>query len=73
MPRRRPRWTERVDARLGHTINEIFLKIPPAEARDLFARVHDAAEAAQVFYEDDDGNNQVVPIMVRPRIIRCRA
>ena len=61
---------ERVDARLGHTINEIFLKIPPAEARDLFKRVHDEAEAAKIFYEDDDGVNQVVPILVRPRIIR---
>ena len=70
MRRRRTRWTKRVDARLGHTINEIFLKIPPAEARDLFKRLYDEAEAAKIFYEDDDGVNQVVPILVRPRIIR---
>lgn len=70
MPRRRTRWTERVDARLGHTINEIFLKIPPAEARELFKAVERESRAAQIFYEDDDGTNQVVPILIRPRIIR---
>ena len=70
MPRRRSRSFERVDARLGHTINEIFLKIPPAEARTLFRRVQQDAAAAHITYEDDDGNSQVVPLMVRPRIIR---
>jgi hypothetical protein len=70
VPRRRTRWTERVDARLGHTVNEIFLKIPPPEARALFKTVEREAEAAKIFYEDDDGKNVVVPILVRPRIIR---
>lgn len=71
MPRRRSRRTEqRVDARLGRTINEIFLGIPPAEARALFERVKTEAEAAQIIYEDDDGQSQVVPIMIRPRVIR---
>ena len=56
MPRKRAsRWSERVDARLGHTVNEIFLKIPPAEARDLFHRVHDEAAKAGIFYQDDAG------------------
>jgi hypothetical protein len=59
-----------VDARLGHTINEIFLKIPPSEARALFKAVEREAEAASILYEDDDGKNSVVPILVRPRIIR---
>jgi hypothetical protein len=59
-----------VDARLGHTINEIFLKIPPSEARALFKAVEREAAAASILYEDDDGNNSVVPILVRPRIIR---
>ena len=36
----------------------------------LFERVRDAAEAGSIVYEDDDGNSQVVPIMIRPRIIR---
>lgn len=59
-----------MDARLGRTINDIFLAIPPAEARELFARVRAEAEAAQITYEDDDGASQVVPIMIRPRVIR---
>jgi len=59
-----------VDARLGRTINDIFLAIPPAEARELFARVREEAEAAQITYEDDDGASQVVPILIRPRVIR---
>lgn len=68
MPKR-DRWAERVDARLGHTVNEIFLKIPTAEARRLFARVQEAAGKAGLIYEDDDGHQQVVPVLIRPRII----
>ena len=59
-----------MDARLGRSINDIFLAIPPAEARELFDRVRAEAEAAQITYEDDDGASQVVPIMIRPRVIR---
>ncbi len=70
VPRRRSRWAERVDARLGRSINDIFLAIPPAEGRELFERVRAEAEAAQIIYEDDDGASQVVPIMLRPRVIR---
>ena len=69
MPRR-DRWAERVDARLGITLNEIFLKIPPAEARAIFREVERAAEKADLVFEDDDGATRTVPIMVRPRIIR---
>ena len=70
MPRRRSRWTERNDAGLGRSLNEAFLALPAAEARELFARVREAAEAAQIVFEGDDGTSQVVPIMIRPRIIR---
>lgn len=63
------RWADRVDARLGHTVNEVFLKIPTREARKLFGRVEVEAEKAGLLYEDDDGVSRVVPILIRPRII----
>ena len=69
MGRRAPRWDDRVDARLGHTLNEIFLKIPTAEARALFKRIEDEAGKAGLLYEDDDGQSRVVPLLVRPRVI----
>lgn len=67
---KRDRWGERVDARLGNTINEVFLKISSAEARKLFKKVDEAAAKAGLYYEEDDGSQQVIPILVRPRIIR---
>src|SRR5436190_1003101 len=54
MGRRSP-WLERVDARLGNTVNEVFLKIPPAEARAIFTRLADDArlDANADFAADD--------------------
>ena len=63
-------WEERVDTRLGMTLNEVFLKIPPKEARGLFRKVEEAAISSGLFYEEDDGTQRAVPIMIRPRIIR---
>jgi hypothetical protein len=67
---RRSPWLERVDARLGNTVNEVFLKIPPREARGLFKRLADEAQKQGILYEEDDGTIHPVPIMARPRIIR---
>lgn len=67
---RRDQWEERVDTRLGMTLNEVFLKIPPREARALFKKLEEAAIAAGLFYEEDDGTQHPVPILIRPRIIR---
>ncbi len=63
MPRRR-RWQDPLD------VNELFLELPPAEVAELFERVRAAAEAARIIYDDDDGATHVVPIMLRPRVIR---
>ena len=52
------------------TLNEVFLKIPPKEARGLFKKVEDAAMAAGLTYQDDDGTERPTPILIRPRIIR---
>ncbi len=66
---RRERYADRVDIRLGHTINEIFLKIPSREARKLFDRVREESERAGLLYQDDDGAMHAVPVMMRPRVI----
>lgn len=70
MAKRKQQWEERVDARLGVTLNELFLKIPPKDARALFKAVQDAAEQAGILYEESDGSMRPVPILIRPRIIR---
>src|SRR4051794_36945360 len=69
MPRRSA-WLERVDARLGNTVNEVFLKVPPSEARKIFKKLADCAAKEGIVYEEDDGTVHPVPIMARPRIIR---
>jgi hypothetical protein len=66
----RSEYSERVDARLGNTINEIFLKVPPREARKLFASLAEAAAKEGIVYQEDDGAVLPVPIMARPRVIR---
>ena len=63
-------FAERVDVRLGNTINEIFLKVPPRDARKLFARLAEEAQKDGIVYEEDDGTVRPVPIMARPRVIR---
>jgi diaminobutyrate-2-oxoglutarate transaminase len=67
---KRDHWLERVDVRLGHTVNEVFLKIPTAEARELYARVEEEAGKQGLHYEEDDGTVRTVPILMRPRLIR---
>ena len=54
----------------SQAIVDAFLALSTDEARELFARIHDAASAAEITYQDDDGVTQVVPILARPRIVR---
>ena len=61
MPRR---WTDPLE------LDEVFLALPPAEARGLYERIQAAADAARITYEDDDGVTHVVPILIRPRVMR---
>src|SRR5437870_5193416 len=59
-----PRWTDPLE------LNELFLALSPADARALYERIQAAADAARITYEDDDGATHVVPILVRPRVMR---
>src|SRR6185436_2835592 len=47
-----------------------FLKVPPREARKLFASLAEAAAEEGIVYQEDDGAVLPVPIMARPRVIR---
>lgn len=58
------RWTDPLE------LNELFLTMPAVEARALYERIQAAADAARIVYEDDDGVSQVVPLLVRPRVMR---
>ena len=51
-------------------ILDAFLALSSDEASELFAQIHEAARAAEITYEDDDGNTCVVPILARPQIVR---
>jgi hypothetical protein len=54
---------------LSPDLNELFLALDPAEARELFERVQAAAAAAQIIYDDDEGITHTVPILARPRVM----
>lgn len=54
----------------SQVIVDAFLALSSDEAGELFSRIHDAASAAQITYEDDEGVTQVVPILASPRIVR---
>ena len=65
----RGRFQDRLDYQLGNTVNEIFLKIPGPEARELFHRIEETALRMEVSYEADDGRILPIPILARPRVI----
>jgi hypothetical protein len=67
--RNRDRWTHRVDHRVGATVNEIFLKIPTSEARELFQAVQDEARRRALVYEEADGTVRPITVMIRPRVL----
>ncbi|MFN0246352.1 MAG: hypothetical protein ACKV2T_05560 [Kofleriaceae bacterium] len=54
----------------SQAIVDAFLALSADEAGELFAGVQEAASAARITYEDDDGVTCVVPILARPRIVR---
>lgn len=68
-PRKGDRWSTRVDHRVGATINEIFLKIPPPDARELFAAVEQEAIRRGLVYEEQDGTRRPISLMMRPRVL----
>jgi hypothetical protein len=68
-PKRGKRWSHRVDHRVGATVNEIFLKIPTSEARELFRAVEEEAKRRGLVYEDEDGTPQPIPLLMRPRVL----
>jgi hypothetical protein len=68
MSKRGDKWRERVDYRVGNTINEAFLKIPASEAREMFAAVEKLALERGLVYQEDDGTPRAIPIAIRPRV-----
>lgn len=54
----------------SQAIVDAFLALSNDEAREMFARIDEAATAAEITYEDDDGVTQAVPILARPRVVR---
>jgi uncharacterized circularly permuted ATP-grasp superfamily protein len=67
--KRSDRWEVRVDHRVGATVNEVFLKIPPSEARELFRAVEAECVRRGLVYEESDGTRRPISLMMRPRVL----
>lgn len=60
---------ESIHLRLGRTVNEMLLRLSPDELVDLARDVRRESEKRELLYEDHDGNPQVIPLLLRPRIL----
>jgi hypothetical protein len=54
---------------LGTTLNGLLQQLPPEELQRIKRAVRDAGLARGVVYEDDAGNPQPTPILLRPRVL----
>ncbi|MEK7867401.1 MAG: hypothetical protein AAB434_12030 [Planctomycetota bacterium] len=60
---------ENISLRLGRTVNEAVLTLPPDDLVAVDCAVRKAAEEQKLLYEDDDGKLQPIPVLLRPRIL----
>ncbi|MHB8878674.1 MAG: hypothetical protein ACYC8T_33660, partial [Myxococcaceae bacterium] len=60
---------ENLNLRLGRTLNEMLLKLPPDELVALDRAVKEESAKNGLLYEDADGKPQVIPLLLRPRIM----
>src|SRR5215471_2291282 len=61
--------THKSDFLQSNALNELFLKIPKDEIRQIAQEVQAECIKNGVTYVDDDGVARVIPLMLRPRII----
>lgn len=69
MAKREKSLHENINLRLGRTVNEMMLKLSPTELVNLANIVRIESLAEDLVYEDADGKQQVIPLLLRPRII----
>ncbi|MBI4699795.1 MAG: hypothetical protein HY744_01290 [Deltaproteobacteria bacterium] len=55
--------------RLGRTMNEVLLRFEPDDLVALGQRVHELSRERGLFYEDGAKRMQVIPLLLRPRIL----
>lgn len=54
---------------LGTTLNGILQRLPPKELAGIRKAVREAGLARGIVYDDENGNPQPTPIMLRPRVL----
>ncbi len=69
MPRGKRPLLENIGLRLGRTVNEAVLTLPPDDLVAVDKAIRKAAEEQKLLYEDDDGKLQPIPVLLRPRIL----
>src|SRR5438132_2292889 len=75
MGARRATLRDSLDARLGRTLNEVLLSLPPDDLVGFDAQVKELSRQAGLLYEDAKGELQPIPVLLRPRILsreQCR-
>jgi hypothetical protein len=59
---------ENIETRLGRSLNEVVLRLPPEELRAMAEEVRAQTEKLGLVYEDDEGKKHPVPLLLRPRV-----
>lgn len=60
---------ENIGLRLGRTVNEAVLRLPPDDLVAVDRAVKKEAMERQLLYEDLEGKLQPIPVLLRPRIV----
>ncbi|HEV8321534.1 MAG TPA: hypothetical protein VG389_07970 [Myxococcota bacterium] len=60
---------ENLHFRLGRSLNEALLRLPPEELTALNREVQQAAGAAHLLYQDTAGALRSIPLLLRPRVL----
>jgi hypothetical protein len=69
VPKSRKSLRENLNLRLGRTLNEMLLRLPPDDLVKVAQAVKDESKAQGLLYEDEQGKPQVIPLLLRPRIM----
>ncbi len=69
MAKSRKSLRENLDLRLGRTVNEMMLRLSPDDLVSMQTIIRIESEREDLVYEDDEGKSQVIPTLLRPRIL----
>jgi hypothetical protein len=59
---------ENIETRLGRSMNEVVLRLPPDELKAMAREVREETVKLGLFYEDEQGQQNPIPLLMRPRV-----